>query len=115
MISGRNQVEIRSRSGPNQVRAEGFSWVGARGVGPGGRVPVAPRKVSTLSSSRSSGSRESPQTCDSLFLVPRNAIRKKRVQFGNLRRFARILPTKGGEKRHKSTQIRETLLSLAFQ
>ena len=48
MISGPNQVEIRSKSGPNQVRAEGFSWVGAGGVGPGGRVPVAPRKVSTL-------------------------------------------------------------------
>ena len=48
MVSGPNQVEIRSKSGPNQVRAEGFSWVGARGVGPGGRVPVAPRKVSKI-------------------------------------------------------------------
>ena len=48
VISGPNQVEIRSKSGPNQVRAEGFSWVGAGGVGPGGRVPVAPRKVSIL-------------------------------------------------------------------
>ena len=53
MISGPNQVEIRSKSGPNQVRAEGFTWVGARGVGargvgPAGRVSVAPRKVSTL-------------------------------------------------------------------
>ena len=48
MISGPNRVEIRSKSGPNQVRAEGFGWVGAGGVGPGGRVPVAPRKVSTL-------------------------------------------------------------------
>ena len=42
MISGPNQVEIGSKSGPEQVRAEGFGWVGARGVGPGGRVPVAP-------------------------------------------------------------------------
>ena len=48
VISGRNQVEIRSKSGPNQVWAEGFSWVGARGVGPGRRVPVAPRKVSKI-------------------------------------------------------------------
>ena len=47
VISGRNRVEIRSKSGPSQVRAEGFSWVGAGGVGPGGRVPVAPWKVST--------------------------------------------------------------------
>ena len=42
MISGPNQVEIGSKSSPNEVRAEGFSWVGAGGVGPGGRVPVAP-------------------------------------------------------------------------
>ena len=48
MISGPKQVEIRSKSGPNQVQAEGFSWVGAGGVGPGGRVTVAPRKVSTI-------------------------------------------------------------------
>ena len=41
-FSGPNLVEIGSKSGPNQVRAEGFSWVGAGGVGPGGRVPVAP-------------------------------------------------------------------------
>ena len=47
MISGPNQVEVGSKSGPHQVRAEGFSWVGAGGVGPGGRVPLAPRKVST--------------------------------------------------------------------
>ena len=40
--SGRNQVEIGSKSGPNQVRAEGCSWVGAGGVGPAKRVPVAP-------------------------------------------------------------------------
>ena len=53
MISGPNQVEIRSKSGPNQVRAEGRGWVGAGGVGPGGGVPVAPRKVSTLSSTTS--------------------------------------------------------------
>ena len=48
VISGPNQVETRSKWGPNQVWAEGFSWVGARGVGPGGRVPVAPRKVSSV-------------------------------------------------------------------
>ena len=33
MVSGPNQVEIGSKSGPEQVRAEGFGWVGARGVG----------------------------------------------------------------------------------
>ena len=49
VISGPNQVEIKSKSGPKQVRAEGFSWVGAGGVGPGGRIPVAPRKVSKIS------------------------------------------------------------------
>ena len=48
MSSGPNQIEIRSKSGPIQVRAEGFSWVSARGVGPDGRVPVAPWKVSTV-------------------------------------------------------------------
>ena len=48
MISGPNQVEIGSKSGP------GFSWVGAGGVGPGGRVPVAPRKVPRLRACRSS-------------------------------------------------------------
>ena len=43
VISGPNQVEIGSKSGTNQVRAEGFSWVGAGGVGPvGGGFPVAP-------------------------------------------------------------------------
>ena len=41
-FSGPNQVEIGSKSGPNQVRAEVFGWVGAREVGPRGRVPVAP-------------------------------------------------------------------------
>ena len=41
-FSGPNQVEIRSKSGPNQVWAEGFGWVGAGGVGPAGGVPVAP-------------------------------------------------------------------------
>ena len=44
MISGRNRVKIGSKS----VWAEGLGWVGAGGVGPGGRVPVAPRKVPTL-------------------------------------------------------------------
>ena len=39
--SGRNRVEIRCKSGPG-------GGVGARGVGPAGRGPVAPRKVSTL-------------------------------------------------------------------
>ena len=48
MISGPNQVEIGSKSGPNQVRAEGFNWVGSRGVGPAGKGPVAPRKVSII-------------------------------------------------------------------
>ena len=38
-FSGPNQVEIRSKSGPNQVRAEGFSWVGAGGVGQVGGGP----------------------------------------------------------------------------
>ena len=42
MISGPNQVEIGSKSGPNQIRAEGFGWVSAGGVDPAGRVPVAP-------------------------------------------------------------------------
>ena len=45
---GRFQVEIRSKPGPNQLWAEGFSWVGAGGVGPDGRGPVAPRNVSTV-------------------------------------------------------------------
>ena len=44
--SGQNQVEIGSKSGPNQVR--GWGGVGAGGVGLVGRGPVAPRKVSTL-------------------------------------------------------------------
>ena len=35
-------MDIGSKSGPNQVRAEGFGWVGAGRVGPGERVPVAP-------------------------------------------------------------------------
>ena len=35
-FSGPNQVEIGSKSGPNQVWAEGFGRVGAGGVGPGG-------------------------------------------------------------------------------
>ena len=50
MISGPNQVEIGSKSGPNpiQVWAEGFERVGAGEVGPGKKVPVAPRKLSTL-------------------------------------------------------------------
>ena len=34
-------------------------------------------------SQRASDSRESPQTCDSQFLAPRSAIRKKVVQFRN--------------------------------
>ena len=42
MISGPNQVETGSKSGRNQVQAEGFSWVGAGGVGLAGGVPVAP-------------------------------------------------------------------------
>ena len=42
---GPNQVDIRSKSGPNQVRAEG---IGAGGVGPPGSGPVAPGKVFTL-------------------------------------------------------------------
>ena len=52
MISGPNQVEIRSKSGPNQVRAKGFSWVGAGGGGSVSEgqvwVGVAPRKVSRV-------------------------------------------------------------------
>ena len=48
MMSGPDQVESGSKSGQNQVRAEGFGWVGARRVGPDGRVPVAPRKVPIL-------------------------------------------------------------------
>ena len=40
-FSGPNQVEIGSKSGPG-------GGVGARGVGPAGRGPVAPRKVSTV-------------------------------------------------------------------
>ena len=46
--SGRNQVKIGAKSGPSGGILEGFSWVGAGGVGPAGRGPVAPRKVSTL-------------------------------------------------------------------
>ena len=42
------RFQIKSKSGPNQVRAEGFGWVGAGEVGSAGGVPVAPRKVSTL-------------------------------------------------------------------
>ena len=53
------QVQIRSKSGPNQVRAEGFSWVGAGGVGPGGRVPVAPRKVSSIRADFGEGDEDS--------------------------------------------------------
>ena len=49
VISGPNQVEIGSKSGPKQVWAEGFSWVGARrNIIPGGRVPAAPRKVPSV-------------------------------------------------------------------
>ena len=36
MISVPSQVEIGSKSGPNQVRAGGFSWVGSGGVDPAG-------------------------------------------------------------------------------
>ena len=42
LFSGPNEVEIGSKSGPNQVRGEGPSWVGVGGVGPAGGVPVAP-------------------------------------------------------------------------
>ena len=31
-----------TKSGPNQVRAEGFGWFGAGGAGPVGGVPGAP-------------------------------------------------------------------------
>ena len=37
-FSGLNQVEIGSKSGPNQVWAEGFGWVGAGGAGPAGEA-----------------------------------------------------------------------------
>ena len=35
-FSGPNQVEIGSKSGPNQVWVDGFGWVGAGGIGPVG-------------------------------------------------------------------------------